>query len=118
MNKIQQEKILHPSNLYAIHLRFSSNTTYSCQLLGHLSLVLFDRRDPQDISNLMPCVPTTSSPPELASLYLCISDCFSPKGLLLIKKLNTRPPNHDVPKYRKKTTTQPVSYYLSFVFSE
>lgn len=62
MNKIQQEKILHPSNLYAIHLRFSSNTTYSCQLLGHLSLVLFDRRDPQTSLTSCPVFPLLLPP--------------------------------------------------------
>lgn len=55
--------------------------------------------------------------PELASLYLGISDCFSTKGLLLIKnktKQNIIPTNRDVPQIHEEKKNQPLLPLLCF----
>lgn len=113
MSKIQQEKILHLFNLSAIHLRFSSIPLIPVSCLGICSKVLFDRHDPT--SHLSPHAVRLLPLPELASLYVCISDCCSIKGLLFIKKQNIILPNHDVSQiHEEKENSVSITFPLFF----
>lgn len=98
--KFNKRKTLHPSDLRATHLRFSSVPLTPVSGLGIHSKVLFDRHEPtRSLPLSLHALFLLLLPlPELTSLYLDISDCFPTKGLLLIKKYKQYiiPPNRDV----------------------